>query len=128
MRRLVPQPEEIENAGGEIHQQKGGQKSANLDAERGGADAEGHRPEHEQRRVLRAVRFKLLAHIGKVAPFLRRHGDPLDAAAGRKKRHGDGDQPKADPDGPPIFFAKQLAPRRATGKRAATRQTGRFPP
>src|SRR6202046_3183863 len=126
MRRLIPQSEEIQNAGREIDEQKGGQKSADFDAERGGADAECHRPKHEQSRILGAMQLELLAHLRKVTPFLGRYGDPFDAATAGEKRYGNGDQPKPDPNGPPVFFAKQLAPWRAAGERATMGSLGDF--
>src|ERR1700722_13124524 len=126
MSRLIPLAEEIQATRREIDEQKGRQKSADFYAERGRTDTEGHPPESEQGRVLQAVLLELLSHIGQVAPFLRRHRDPLDAAAARKERHGNADQPQSDPDAPPVFFAKQFAPGRAPAQRLTMGSVGDF--
>ncbi|MEO9055043.1 MAG: hypothetical protein ABI356_09055 [Steroidobacteraceae bacterium] len=72
------------------------------------------------------MHFQLLRYVGQVAPFLRRYGDPLDAAAAGEQSHRNCDQTQPNPDGPPVFLAEQLAPWRAPAKRLTINSVNDF--
>ena len=98
--------------GGGENQQKGRQKSRDLDAKRRSPDSERHRPEHEKRAVLRTMLRKLQPYILKMTPLLGRHRNPFDAAAAREQCDRNGNHSETDPDCPPVFLAIELCPRR----------------
>ena len=107
MRRLVPQPEEVQDRRDQEQHEERRQEGGGPDAERGRARAERHRPEPEQSGEAQRAAAQLVGDLAGTTPLLRRHGQPFDAAALGEQQRGHDDQPEPDPDGPPIFLAEE---------------------
>ena len=97
---LIPLAEEIQQQRRQIHQRKGRQETRQPQAQRPGADAEQDAEERSECQILAPMCAELRDGLRKVAPLLRCHRNPFDAAAAGEQPDGDDDQTQSDPDGP----------------------------